>query len=121
VVKDKPNVRNQEAVIRLFDNAGHPLTADKGFQDTSSAGLAIPVWRTTYSTSATDKREDDMRIVDLATSAWVDSGGSSKYGFVILVAAIATAKASATVVTNTDVPDPGEVLIVSGVRACRKQ
>jgi hypothetical protein len=118
LVPKKTNVQNQEAVIRLFDKSGRPLL-DTGFQEASSSeskdGLTFPVWRTTY--SSPDPQAGDLRIIDLAASAWVDSTGSSKYGFVILVAGIVTHQVAA----STTTPEPGEFIAVSGIRGCRNK
>lgn len=115
------NAQYQEAVIRLFNKQGQPF-GQTDFQDLSgttgpSAAFQIPVFHTIFSKSTQDPLDGELRIVDLATSAWVDETNNSKYGFVILVAAIATT--DTTVASRTEAPDPGDVILLSGLRGCR--
>jgi hypothetical protein len=122
-VSGRQNAQYQDAEIRLFNTQGEPLGTD-GFQHLSgttspTAVLEFPIFHTAFSTSTQDALDGDLRIVDLATAAWVDQTNSAKYGFVILVAGIATKKPAVT--SQTGAPDPGEFIIVSGLRGCRKK
>jgi hypothetical protein len=116
--EQKDNGRMDEVVIRLLDPQGNVLTIG-GVDLASESGSSkseFPVFNTTYSSA---HESGEARIVDLAVSSWIETDTNWDYPITILIAAIATTLPADA--TASGQPEAGDMIILGGIRGCRKR